>query len=331
MPIHANLIGHNDISATETATLRHLKLTPDGTSLITASVTPSHTSVLAITVLPPDLLSPPHPSLISPFSETTLPEPVRALTPYPFYDLSSPASTLSLLSLPNHPLRLVNSLAPASPTAVYTWLNPYTEAYICPHSLMFSPDGEYFVAGADSQLGVFNSHRQGGPVETFQYKKYLPFGSTDQWGPGKGIVSSLDISKDGLLAAGTFLRTIGVYEGYGRGDCVTVIGLKDTELQGKGVSQVKWSDCGRYLVVAERGSDDILVFDIRGEQKLLQTFKGRNADSMMPLQFDVSNDILLAGGLDGKIRIWHGLGMTEGNVKAEGEWEAHSGMFVESL
>jgi telomerase Cajal body protein 1 len=128
------------------------------------------------------------------------------------------------------------------------------------------------------------------------------------------------------LAAGTFLRRLGLYASNGRGDCVAVIDLEDDKtISGYGVSQVKWSACGNYLYVAERKSDEILVFDIRGAQKMVQRLKSRRADTMMRMSFDVKGSQLFAGGLDGVVRVWDSLGQTEGEVEPSSSWKAHDG------
>ncbi|KAI4287721.1 MAG: hypothetical protein L6R35_003014, partial [Caloplaca aegaea] len=69
----------------------------------------------------------------------------------------------------------------------------------------------------------------------------------------KGIVSALGMSPEGYLAAGTFSRWIGLYDGHGRGGSVGAFELDPSG--GTGITQVLWSADGRYLCVAERCSD----------------------------------------------------------------------------
>lgn len=280
------------------------------------------------TVLPPDLLTATRPVTIDPYCKGTVNDPIRAIACYPFYELSDPTTTLAVLSIADQPIRLFNTLSPGLVvSASYKYINPQTEAFISPYSLIFMPGGEYFIAGADSELSVFNAHRNGeGPTETYKFKKRFN-GGRSQWELGRGIISSLDISCDGYLAAGSWSSKVSIYASQGRGDCITTFSIEAPETPGSGVSQLRWSGCGNYLYIGQRMSDNILVFDIRGRQRLLQTLIGRNAESMLPHHFDVKDDSLFCGGLDGVVRIWDGLGKTEGDVQATKHWQAHDCLF----
>ena len=152
----------------------------------------------------------------------------------------------------------------------------------------------------------------------------------------KGIVSALGMSRDGLLAAGTFGRWVGLYDGGGRGGTVGVFEIKNYEVDeeskdGAGITQVVWSDCGRYLCVVERTSDGIGVWDIRGTGQRLSWLSGRKARTMQRLNIDLVGKELWAGGVDGKVRIWDGLGMNGGVVKPSWELKVHDGVYQISL
>ena len=146
----------------------------------------------------------------------------------------------------------------------------------------------------------------------------------------KGIVSALGISTEGFLAAGTFGRWVGLYDEHGRGGSVGVFEIGcgtqgKEEGNGRGITQVLWSGDGRYLCVAERCSDGISVWDIRGTGKRLAWLKGRNAMTNQRLGVDIINGEVWAGGVDGKVRLWQGLGMKEGIVNPDWEFKAHEG------
>ena len=149
----------------------------------------------------------------------------------------------------------------------------------------------------------------------------------------KGIVSALGVSSQGLLAAGTFSRWVGVYDGYGRGGTVGVFEVRrsespeDEKFWGTGITQVIWSSCGRYLCVLERESDGVGVWDIRGTGKILSWLRGRNARTNQRLAADLMGDGIWAGGTDGKVRVWEGLGKLEGDVNAVWEFQAHDGQY----
>lgn len=146
----------------------------------------------------------------------------------------------------------------------------------------------------------------------------------------KGIVSALAISCEGLLAAGTFSRWIGLYDGHGRGGTVGVFhveGGKDREFDtGNGTTQVIWSSCGRYLCVVERESNGIGVWDVRGTGRRLSWLRGRMAQTKQRLGVDILGSEIWAGGTDGMVKFWERLGMAEGDLPPAGQFHAHEGM-----
>lgn len=153
----------------------------------------------------------------------------------------------------------------------------------------------------------------------------------------KGIVSTLGMSSEGILAAGTFNRWVGLYDGHGRGGSVGVFELgEDSSSEkvvygGTGITQMLWSGDGRYLCVAERGSDGISVWDIRGTGKRLAWLKGRNAKTNQRLGIECVGEEVWAGGVDGMVRLWEGLGIKEGVVEPSWDFQAHDGIVSMTL
>ena len=151
----------------------------------------------------------------------------------------------------------------------------------------------------------------------------------------KGVVSALNMNAEGLLAAGTFTRWVGLYDDDGSGGTVATFPLQgrgDQANEGKGVdygtgiTQLLWTSCSRYLCVAERGSDGVSIWDIRGTGKRLAWLRGRKALTPQRLGVDITGQEIWAGGTDGRIRVWDGLGLNEGIVDPVWEFEAHCGM-----
>lgn len=143
----------------------------------------------------------------------------------------------------------------------------------------------------------------------------------------KGIISTLAMSAEGVLAAGTFSRWVGLYDGFGSGGTVAVFPVagkgQGEEGKGMGITQVLWGSCGRYLCVAERGSDGVGVWDIRGTGKRLAWLKGRKALTQQRLGVEVVGGEVWAGGTDGVVRVWEGLGIREGSVDCAWKFQAH--------
>lgn len=296
---------------------------PDGTTILTSSAS----NILRFFILPPDLLTPPHPKYFKPYTTYTYPEPVYASTFHPSYALFSPSSCLILASLRFLPVRLLSPFAPGILSS-YPLVSPTTEAYITPHSLLFNPaETNQFFAGSDSCISLFDISRNGeGPISTMRTTaSRRNHSATGQ--DMKGIISTLAMSSDGVLAAGTFNRWIGLYDGHGSGNTMAVFPLTaDSEPEGEkgqGITQVLWSACSRYLCVVERGSDGIGVWDIRGTGKRLAWLRGRKARTQQRLSVDVMGGEVWAGGTDGVVRMWEGLGSKEGALNPVWQFRAH--------
>lgn len=281
-------------------------------------------------VVPPDLLSPDRelPNILTPYSVHQSPETVSATDFHPAYNLQEPSTCLIIASIRSLPIRLFSPFAPGI-LASYSLVSPTTEVYITPHSLLFSPENSnYFFAGSNSRLSLFDLNRNGeGPISTRHTTRSRRHHTAAVDGM-KGIVSTLAMSSDGILAAGTFSRWVGLYDGYGRGGTVSAFAVGqqrecEESTEGNGLTKVIWSQCGRYLCTVERGSDGIGVVDIRGNSKWLAWLKGRNARTQQRLGFDVIGGEVWAGGMDGVVRVWEGLGMTEGVIDPNWEFQAH--------
>jgi telomerase Cajal body protein 1 len=293
----------------------------DGTTLLMSSISPSHASTVHSIILPPDLLAASSVLSLSSYSKVNLPGPVRAVCGSPYFGLSDSYTAL----VPDIPIRLCNALTLDSPYfESYPYIHPQTESFLAPYSLAFDNDATHFIAGVDSEVSIFDISRPGNPPsQRFKLRKDL-YGKSKAWPISRGIVSALDMSIDRVLAVGTFGREIGLFSSGGGGTSITTFSL-DEKITGAGVTQVQWTPCGRYLVIGERKSNSILVFDIRGSYRLLQTFINRKADSMMRMGWSMTlNGEIWAGGTDGIVRNWGHIGRQEGSVQPLACWDAHT-------
>lgn len=313
---------------------------PDGTTILTSSAD----NILRSFILPPDLLTRPHPRPpLEPYALHHSPEPVYATAIHPSYDLREPSTCLALASPRSLPIRLFSPFAADRIVASYPLVSPTTEAWTCPHSLLVHPqDVNALFAGSESCVSVFDLQRDGdGPVTRMRTTPSRRGGRAGGPGHGhghgqgqgqgmKGIVSALGMSCEGMLAAGTYSRWVGLYDGFGRGGDAGVFPVgadaeDDDEVgRGGGITQVVWSPCGRYLCVAERASDGVGVWDVRGTRKRLAWLRGRNAKTQQRLGVEVTGKEVWAGGSDGVVRVWEGLGLAEGVVDPSGwQFRAH--------
>ncbi len=156
----------------------------------------------------------------------------------------------------------------------------------------------------------------------------------------RGIVSALSMQPSsespeaGMLAAGTWTRWLGLYDMAGMGGTVATWSIgeaadKDAGVGGTGITQTAWSPCGRYLFVVERQSRGVLVYDVRVTGKLVCWLVGRQAETNQRLGVDVfgaeKGTEIWAGGTDGIVRVWEGVGLSEGAQERSWEWKAHCG------
>ena len=296
---------------------------PDGTTILTSSAD----NILRSFILPADLLAPPHPQKLHPYAVHRSPEPLYATAFHPSYNLQEPSTCLTLASPRFLPIRLFSPFTADRLLASYPLVSPTTEAWIAPHSLLFNPqEVNTFFAGSESCVSVFDVNRDGAcPVKRMHTTLSWRGGAAGQGQGMKGIVSALGISSEGMLAAGTYSRWVGLYDGFGRGGTAGIfsVGTEDEVERGNGITQVIWSMCGRYLCVAERASDGVGIWDIRGKGKRLAWMRGRNATTQQRLSFEVMGGEVWAGAVDGVVRVWEGLGMVEGVMDPCWEFGAH--------
>ena len=242
----------------------------------------------------------------------------------------------------DHPIRLTSALAPTT-VATYSLVNPTTEAFITPHSIEYPStlSGTQFITGSDSLICLFDVSRPGndGPVSwmpTIPSKRKKAVGG----GVGmKGIVSALAVNPTGggVLAAGTFSRHIGLYDSNGSGQSLGTFSIAktdaDTHIGGRGVTQLLWSPCGRYLYIAERKSDGVLIYDIRVTGQMLGWLEGRQSLTNQRMKIDVvpthqgESHEVWAGGTDGYMRVWRDPTQTAGAQKPQWAWQVHDGQY----
>ncbi|KAB8298314.1 hypothetical protein EYC80_002043 [Monilinia laxa] len=312
--------------------------TPDGTTLLTSSAD----NQIRTFILPPTLLDDPStPLTLRPYTTHSFPTPVNCLTPYPHFTLSDPSTTL-YLSCPNSlPIRLTNVLSPTPhPQASYNLICPTTEKYLTPSSILWTSPGTHFLTGTDCLISLFDISRNGsGPttkLPTIPSKRHKMKGG----GVGmRGIISALSLQSStdqntgtSILAAGTWTRWIGLYDASGLGGTVAtwdISSAADVEagIGGQGIGEMGWSACGRYLWVAERKSRGVLVYDVRVAGRLVAWLEGRPAETNQRMGvgcFEGGDRLeIWAGGADGVVRVWEGVGSREGACERDWEWRAH--------
>ncbi|KAF3035720.1 hypothetical protein E8E11_000910 [Didymella keratinophila] len=343
---------------TSTSCIQEAQLSPDGTCIFTSdydrtfSVYPISTDILKSDTQP-----------LKVYAQFKSADPIWAFASNPLFNLQDSSSTHVLLSRRDRYITLHNALwdtqnAPSTPSATsspvniqtplasYKLINHLTEAVTAPLSLAYSNPGTHFFAGAQNSISIFDLSHTSDPISSIST---IPSARSKLKGGGRGFkghISALAVSPptaesaEGLLAAGSRTRYVGLYDAVS-GVEVTHISLPGTRdgkklrdetlapVMGDGVSSLKWSPCGRYLYVAERDSDAILIYDVRSFSMALAYCAGRRARTKQKLGFDVWNagaspyDIegitheVWAGGTDEQIRVWKDPYLKEGAVEAD--------------
>lgn len=306
---------------------KEAQFSPDGTTIVTHN----DDGCLRTFVLPPDLLEESRdPHHLAPYSVLQSPTNVQSYALYPGFSLQDLSSTLVLSAPVDQPLRLTNAMDSSFTHATYPYIHTKTEAYISPFSLVFHPDGSHFVAGSRGAIAIFDSSRTSeGPIAKHITKPRDPKMAATSMRDG-GLMMSLDISSTGLLAAGSSERTVGIFSSSGHGSCQTAFSVapprgdpEASTYRGTGITSLSWTPDGTYLLVGERQSDGIHVYDVRNRLKRLAWLAGRDALTTQRLGFSTvptqSGLEVWAGGVDGVVRMWRNPGQLEGVQQPNGE------------
>jgi hypothetical protein len=344
-------------------TNRHTSRSADGTTLFTSS----STNVVSGYVVPSDLLQPRDgPLSLRPQGSISLPEPTHATAPAPYFSLPNPYTHVVLTAAVDHPIQLHHAFPTSShsdsdsppallehrsaPLTTYPLIHTPTEAYLPVFSLIWPSPGTHFLAGTKNLIAYFDAERSAsgsGTAAPLLRVPTIPSARHRAKGGGvgmRGSVSALAVSPaegTGLVAAGTWTRWVGLYDlaragGCAANWCVAAAaggegpGRRGGGVGGSGILQTIWSPCGRYLVINERRSSGLLVYDVRVTGKALGWLEGRNADTQQRMTCDVfpgADDRggfeVWAGAKDGMVKVWEGVGNEEGYVRASRNWQAH--------
>ncbi|KAI1414757.1 hypothetical protein F5Y13DRAFT_14572 [Hypoxylon sp. FL1857] len=316
--------------------------TADGTTILTYS----SSNLISGYIVPENLLSPTanRPLKLTPQATIQLPEPSNILAGAPYFQLTEPWTQQLLVSSQDHPIQLfylTSSSSSASPASCYPLTKARSETFLSATSLVWPHPGTHFIAGSRNLLAKFDISRTGEEpllrVKTIPSERHLSKGG----GVGmRGTISSLaaqppDAYNASLVAAGTWTRWVGLYDFAGAGGTcaatwsIAQASTEEANIGGDGIVQTIWSPCGRYLLVSERKSTGILVYDVRVTGKLLGWLAGREARGNQRISCDVFPGQEGSGGFevwsgttDGAVKVWEGVGSCEGAHAPAWSWGA---------
>jgi len=328
---------------------RSAQWSADGTTVITTLW--DHT--LAAHVLPGDLLDTSSGiRSIEATSSSRHPEPIRAVAVNPAFSLTEPTSQTAILTSVDRPVQL-HHLFPhedgSSRIASYLIINTSTEQYIAPVSIAWTGSSpQHAICGSANRLDVLDVTREGtaGHVTMIPTaKKTMAAGNLGLVQSWRGMVSALavqppDSSGQGssLVAAGSWARWVALYDYMRCPSLVSGWALPQSGSSGRGVVQVIWSPCGRYLVVNERFGHGLLLYDIRGAARELALLPRVQSQHHLMLSCDVfasSIESSERGGFeiwassdDGRVRVWENAGSREGEIECTWAWRAHESTVI---
>ena len=141
----------------------------------------------------------------------------------------------------------------------------------------------------------------------------------------RGIISAMAMNAEGVLAVGTFAGDVAFLDPTSPSPLIAALPRpKDAE---RGITSLHFHPSpfhSNYLLAAARMSTTMHLFDIRNPALPLSILSGRRAMTQQRLDVDVTeNGEAWAGGNDGVVKIWEGLGMREGELQPTWEWKAH--------
>ncbi|XXG94870.1 hypothetical protein Hte_001129 [Hypoxylon texense] len=344
--------------------------TADGTTILTSS----SSNLISGYIVPQDLLSPTasRPLQLVPQAAIQLPEPSNVLAGAPYFRLAEPWTQQLLVSARDHPIQLFY-LAPSpsssqhpyhqKPASCYPLTKARSETFLSATSLVWPAPGTHFVAGSRNLLAQFDVARAGD--EPLRRVKTIPSDRHPAKGGGvgmRGAVSALaapppDARHAGdLVAAATWTRWVGLYDfaAPDAGACVATWSVARAAADagsgggggggvgGDGVAQALWSPCGRYLLLGERKSAGVLVYDVRVTGRLLGWLAGRDALGNQRIACDVfpgqdgggaggeAGFEVWSGSTRGDVKVWEGVGTREGAHEPAWGWSAARGSTVSS-
>ncbi|KAI9335510.1 WD40-repeat-containing domain protein [Obelidium mucronatum] len=226
-------------------------------------------------------------------------DPIYSTSWYPQMNSQDSATCCFVLATRDHPLLLLDAYN-GSVRASYTAIAD-GDVTTAPHSTAFHPFGTHIYGGMDGKIVIFDVNIQG--TNPVSYISTTPTRKSNQG--QKGLLSSLATSPTHptLVLAGSYSKSIAIYDTTCNESVALINGLPGT-----GTTQAEFGVDGNSLVVANRKSNVIQVFDVRNLASGTPLFEmERNiASTNQRVSFSQSGDgrILVSGDEDGNVHVF---------------------------
>ncbi|KAG2989261.1 hypothetical protein PC118_g6261 [Phytophthora cactorum] len=195
---------------------------------------------------------------------------------YPFMSSADPNSCIFVSTSRDQPVHLWDAYT-GELRASYRAFD-HMDELASAQSLAFNSTGTKLFAGFDRMIRFFDLSQ---PSRDFRAR---PLSKTRRSRKGqRGLISTLHFNPDHskIYAAGSYAGTTCVYT---EDEGEELLALRDHD--GRGISQVRFSPCGRFLFTAARRDARIHCWDIRATNEILHTFN-RVADTNLRVEFDL--------------------------------------------
>ncbi|CAE8601274.1 unnamed protein product, partial [Polarella glacialis] len=240
------------------------------------------------------------PAALKPYVEVAEGGPVLDFCFFPGFTQGCPASCCFITSSQDHPIHLRDALE----GSLRNSYRPYNQVDEVCHafSLCFSADGSKILGGFPQYIRVFDLQRPGRQVEDWLL-------STKKGRGQKGIIGAVAASPDrpGLYAAGSYNRSICLYQQGNRGKPVAHLADNGKDHAMGGVTQLMFS--GEWLLLSGHRQDgfirawDLRMAGDREQEALLHRFP-RPAYTHQRFSFGVQDDLLTTGDDSGNILLY---------------------------
>ena len=214
---------------------------------------------------------------------------------YPFMSSADPTSCIFVSTSQDQPVHLWDAYTGElrATYRAFDHLDELTSA----HSLAFNATGTKLFAGFDRMIRFFDLSQ---PSRDFRAR---PLSKTRRSRNGqRGLISTLHFNPDHskIYAAGSYGGTTCVYTEDEGEELLTLC-----DHDGRGISQVRFSPCGRFLYTTARRDARIHCWDIRATKEICHTFN-RVADTNQRLEFDLhcGGRYLAAGSRTGRVMLY---------------------------
>jgi WD40 repeat protein len=212
---------------------------------------------------------------------------------FPFMSNSDPTTCCFITCIKDHPVQLFDSNTRRLRFSYKTKNN--ADEISSPLTCKFNLFGDKIYCGMDSCIQIFDIH--GELLDIFMTSK-----NRKSKNGLKGLVSSIHFNPDGsgIYALGSFSGQIGLYDERNNEEFYI---LRDTNSPigtYQGITQVSFSDDGRYLVSASRNSNELHVWDIRQTGEILHRLP-RAGETPQRIYFSIFGTHVWTGDTNGNV------------------------------